>query len=1252
MLLATSCEKGLDEVATVNETATVSFNIGTPEIATRAEYEYGDGAAATKLQYAVYDIVNGEYVYLDGLTGDTTLTDRKANVKLELATNNTYKVVFWAAAEDAPYSFNPGDENPNISVDYNSEKFKANYENLDAFYASVTVEVRGAESLPVTLTRPFAQLNIGAKDYTEARNANINPISSKIVVNAYTAMNLITGEVDVNTQTVVTFKENAIDTNVTFPVGIDTYKYLAMAYLLVGEQKETVDVTFSYTTETDKTFDRTVGSVPVERNSRTNIYGKLLTSSMDINVDINEGFNNDKFYQVLKDLDADNTLVLSGKGTLVLDNINISTESGSAIKLAEGAEITIEIVNGVTLKGATNGILVPAGASLTVTGKGNLVVEGKNGSGIGAKGVEAGAGNIKISGLAHITAKGNGDHAFGIGGNNSNVVIFNSTVDYACGGYVQPDFKNDLKYGKSEPEGGATIGGATIKIEESTITEVDGGSKAAAIGAQYWQSTSIEIINSTIKEANGGNASAGIGGSRYGNDSKYDVSIKIQNSTVTATGGQGGAGIGSGYDTHCNGQNYSATNYIEIDGESTINAKGGKYAAGIGTGFHSAYLSGSIADGATITAESGDENFYKDSYTTAQNIGYGVVDPAREFSGNNANVTFTVNGEVIEHPHPVVTIGGVAYGTFEAAIAAAKAGDVVTLVSDVTLASELTLPAGITLNGNGHQINGTIVADGDLTFAGHTKVTSFSASYYDRTITIGEGACLEVTGDGRVSLAYGNTFNVTGSITDAKNADKTTIQPSLIIPGGISITGGNDASLNITNAYVKIGSTTSKNSVANGTFNIKITNSIAEFTDQLTFAEPTNGKNPTFNINVTNSVLTTAKKLCIAAPNTNMVVDNSTVTLGTNFRNSGKVELKKGSVLTGKTIQFGENGGNNGQITVDDSSLTITAGSTGHAFDGQGKGSITLKNSAVVDVDYFKDMTINADVSSTFTTLTTMPSVAKVGNTEYPFIDQAIANWTHNTTLTLLDNVTLNDVVTLKSTEYHVLDLGTYTLTAAKSKDAISITAEGRTSASYALDIKADATNPGGITATSKAVVKTTGKSGVKDRPIIRFYNGVFNANNVISHSGSNGTNCPQFQFHGGVYNCSLSANRALIQIYGGTFNGRFNISVDSSAYALISGGKFKYLDNLYGSALNTDKFTIGSSKGNFDRGVYVDDEGYIVVGGPVITEFGDKFTAKATNASKAGSYLPYSSAATYGLYYTNAAAAIAKHGEANVVLK
>ena len=274
--------------------------------------------------------------------------------------------------------------------------------------------------------------------------------------------------------------------------------------------------------------------------------------------------------------------------------------------------------------------------------------------------------------------------------------------------------------------------------------------------------------------------------------------------------------------------------------------------------------------------------------------------------------------------------------------------------------------------------------------------------------------------------------------------------------------------------------------------------------------------------------------------------------------------------------------------------------------------------------------------------------VAEVGNTGYGTIDEAIAAWTNNTTLTLLANVTLNDVIKISSTEMHTLDLGTYTLTGAKN--AIEIVNNGRSSASYALDIKADATNPGGITASS-AVVKTTGKSGVKDRPIIRFYNGVFNANNIINHGGSNGTNSPQFIFYNGVYNGNITTNRAICIFEGGTFNGRFFMSVDSSSYARIGGGKFKYMDNLYGSGLNADKFTIGSAKGVFDRGVYVDDEGYIVVGGSVITEFGDKFAAKATNASKAGSYLPYSSAAEYGLYYTNAEMAIAKHGEANVVL-
>ena len=315
---------------------------------------------------------------------------------------------------------------------------------------------------------------------------------------------------------------------------------------------------------------------------------------------------------------------------------------------------------------------------------------------------------------------------------------------------------------------------------------------------------------------------------------------------------------------------------------------------------------------------------------------------------------------------PVAMIGGVEYRTLELAVAAAQASDEIKLIGDVTLTEALTLPAGITFNGNGKQINGSISAGGDLTFVGHTKVTAFSASYYNRTITIGEGACLEVTGTGRVTLGYGNTFNITGSIEKAKDTDKANVEPSLIIPGGISITGGNNAAMNVTNAYVQIGSTTSKPGAANGEFTLNFTNSIVEFTNEFGFYAPTGGVNPQFKMSITNSVFTTGAKLCVAAVNSTITVNNSNVLLGTYLRNSGTLNIIEGSVLTGKTIQFGENGGNDGTINVDASTLEIVAGSTGHAFDGKENGSINATNCATVKVDYYKAMTINTDATSTF----------------------------------------------------------------------------------------------------------------------------------------------------------------------------------------------------------------------------------------------------------------------------------------------
>ena len=275
--------------------------------------------------------------------------------------------------------------------------------------------------------------------------------------------------------------------------------------------------------------------------------------------------------------------------------------------------------------------------------------------------------------------------------------------------------------------------------------------------------------------------------------------------------------------------------------------------------------------------------------------------------------------------------------------------------------------------------------------------------------------------------------------------------------------------------------------------------------------------------------------------------------------------------------------------------------------------------------------------------------VAKVGNTEYATINEAIANWTNGTTLTLLADVTLSDVVKLKSTEHHILNLGTFTLTAASGKHAIEITCEGRSSASYALTVNADAENPGGITANGKSCIYYKKSGSTKDRPIILINNGVFNGSYSINSTSNGNTNCPQIWINGGIFNAYMNLTKNMLKISGGTFHAAINCTGDSSAYREIKGGRFKSWQFMTADAPN--KFWVGSGNGNYNVGVYVDSEGYLVVGGPVITEVSAKYPAVASNYSKWSSYLKYSSAATYGLFYEDVDMAVNKHGAENVTV-
>ena len=322
------------------------------------------------------------------------------------------------------------------------------------------------------------------------------------------------------------------------------------------------------------------------------------------------------------------------------------------------------------------------------------------------------------------------------------------------------------------------------------------------------------------------------------------------------------------------------------------------------------------------------------------------------------NVTTNVTDSIVMYVDgayvigaPVAQIGEIKYATVADAIAAAQAGDTITLIADVT--EDAAIPSGIIFNGNGYQIDGTLSAEGDLTIEGHTRATSFNAGFYNHVITIGEGACLELTGTGRMTIGWGNTFNITGSISDAKAAQmsRAAAEPSLIVPGGVSITGSG-ATFNVTNAYIKLGNTSSKNSAASDTFDINFTNSIVEFTNQFTLSAPTSGMNPTFNVNIKDSVVSAVAKLCFAAPGGNVVIDNSDVTTSNNIHNSGNLTVKNGSSLTGSMIQYGENGGNSGTITVDGSEFTIRNDNVAHAMDGKGTGKLNVINNGTATIDY------------------------------------------------------------------------------------------------------------------------------------------------------------------------------------------------------------------------------------------------------------------------------------------------------------
>ena len=305
MLFAKSCSNDeLDVVQSGNE-AQVTFSLAAEGgIATRA---ISDGTGAKKLVYAVYNAsgelietiantdVNGQIV--DNSAFDNGLTE---NVTITLAKGQQYTVAFWAQNPNCT-AYTTTDLK-NVTIDYAGLN---NDETRDAFFKAETFTVTGNTEIDVVLKRPFAQINVGVyqTDWDAAKASGIEIEKSKVTIeNAATSINLLTGEV--GGEQTVEYGFDIIPAQFATPETLDVdldkdgtkenYVYLSMSYILANDETtgyaktalEDLDFTFAPISGNNINFSEGLNAVPVQRNWRTNIIGKILTGDVTFNITI------------------------------------------------------------------------------------------------------------------------------------------------------------------------------------------------------------------------------------------------------------------------------------------------------------------------------------------------------------------------------------------------------------------------------------------------------------------------------------------------------------------------------------------------------------------------------------------------------------------------------------------------------------------------------------------------------------------------------------------------------------------------------------------------------------------------------------------------------------------------------------------------------------------------------------------------------------------------------------------------------
>ncbi|MBR4660010.1 MAG: hypothetical protein IKO77_01080 [Bacteroidales bacterium] len=287
-MLAVSCAK--DPQGLIGDQTKVTFTVDASQVATRAVT--GTHGIANRLMVGVYIKSGTTYNYIPAISQSKEVSEWPTVVSLDLAKNETYKLVFWADEGTDAYTINWA----NGTVAEAATTIAGNATNRDAYYKMVEITTNGANGGAITLTRPLAQVNVGTNDLAAYKAAAVydGNIETQVVVSGVVpGMNLLTGEASTGEPVDLTFSY-ADNLDATLVSGGNDYGYLGMNFVLCpGDATLTAQISLRKDDAAEAINEFTVSYLPVKTNYRTNIVGKLLTGTVQYSVDVDTDFADD-----------------------------------------------------------------------------------------------------------------------------------------------------------------------------------------------------------------------------------------------------------------------------------------------------------------------------------------------------------------------------------------------------------------------------------------------------------------------------------------------------------------------------------------------------------------------------------------------------------------------------------------------------------------------------------------------------------------------------------------------------------------------------------------------------------------------------------------------------------------------------------------------------------------------------------------------------------------------------------------------